>query len=87
VRWFAISLLRALLLCKLLTTRDISTVGRGVDLTLRYSRLFTSLTFVYAVIQHFLKEKSTRYVRLQEDCVDDPDGVISGPYDEKALLG
>jgi hypothetical protein len=49
------------------------------------TRGFTSLTFVYAVIQCYLeKRKDAGYVRLVDESYEkDPDNVIPGPRSEK----
>jgi hypothetical protein len=48
-------------------------------------RLFTSLTFVYAVIQYSLENRNAAgYVKLiDESCGEDPDYVIPGRHEEK----
>lgn len=59
--------------------------GRANDST----RLFTGLTFVYAVIQYSLeKKKVARYmVLVDESCGEDPDYVIPARYEEKVWDG
>jgi hypothetical protein len=53
------------------------------------TRLFTSLTFVYAVIQYLVEKRNgTGYVRLvDESCGEDPDYVIPGQHEEKGWEG
>jgi len=50
--------------------------------------MFTSLTFIHAVVQKCQEEKRDGgFVRLSDDIdAEDPDDVIAGPFEEKGAL-